>query len=393
MPKTNRKSNTRAAQGEGSIRQRPDGRWEARYTAGRDPGTGRQVQKSVYGATQKEVLKQLQQIQADMERGVFLEPSKMTVAQWLDIWLAEYMDSAKPATVNSYKAQTKNHIKPALGAVKLQKLSPHHIQQFCNDLNRQKGLSPKTVKNIHGVLHTALRQALENDYIRSNPADRTNLPRVEKLEIETLPEDKIAAFVERTASLQFGTIYFVTLFTGLRQSEALGLTWDTIDFEKGCILVRRQLVKNRETSVYEFQSLKNDKPRTVTPARAVMQRLWLHRREQNEQRARAGEAWDNPMNLVFTNPFGDYLVHVTVYKHYKRLVAELGIPELRFHDLRHTYAVNALQSGDDIKTVQGNLGHHTAAFTLDTYGHVTEKMQRDSADRMEQFIQAHAKTG
>jgi len=124
-----------------------------------------------------------------------------------------------------------------------------------------------------------------------------------------------------------------------------------------------------------------------------MQRLWMHRREQNEQRARAGEVWDNPMNLVFTNPLGGYLVHVTVYKHYKRLVAELGIPELRFHDLRHTYAVNALQSGDDIKTVQGNLGHHTAAFTLDTYGHVTEQMKQASADRMDQFIQAHAKTG
>jgi len=107
----------------------------------------------------------------------------------------------------------------------------------------------------------------------------------------------------------------------------------------------------------------------------------------------AGELWANPMNLVFTNPTGGHLVHLTVYKHYKRLVAELGIPEMRFHDLRHTYAVNALQSGDDIKTVQGNLGHHTAAFTLDVYGHVTEEMKQASADRMEQFIQAHAKTG
>jgi len=240
--------------------------------------------------------------------------------------------------------------------VKLQKLTPHQVQGLCNKLFRERGLSAKSIKNVHGVLHTALRQALKNGYILSNPADRTNLPRVEKLEIETLPEDKIAAFVERTASHQFGTIYFVTLFTDLRQSEVLGLTWDTIDFEKGCILVRRQLVKNRETSVYEFQSLKNDKPRTMTPARAVMQRLWLHRREQSDQCMRAGEAWDNPMNLVFTNPLGGYLVHVTVYKHYKRLVTELGIPEMRFHDLRHTYAVNALQSGDDIKTVQGNLG-------------------------------------
>jgi len=380
----------RAPNGNGCITQRKDGSWMVKVTTGRDTGTGKPIYKYTYHKSQKEAREHLRQITATIDKGTYQEPSKMTLAVWLDIWLSEYLDAVKPATAYSYKAQVTNHIKPTLGAVKLQKLTPHQVQGLCNKLFRERGLSAKSIKNIHGVLHTALRQALKNGYILSNPADGTTLPRVEKPEIETLPEDKIAAFIEQTKSHKFGTIYFVTLFTGLRQSEALGLTWDCVDFDKGTLLVRRQLVKNKLTSEYTMQTLKNDKPRAVAPARAVMQRIWLHRREQNEQRLQAGELWANPMNLVFTNPTGGHLVHLMVYKHYKRLVAELGIPEMRFHDLRHTYAVNALQSGDDIKTVQVNLGHHTAAFTLDTYGHVTEEMKQASADRMEQFIQAHA---
>ena len=383
----------RAPDGSGSISKRSDDLWQGKVSVGIDPGTGKPKYKYHSSKSQKEVREWVRKTTAAVDNSTYSEPSRMTVAQWLDVWLAEYLDAVKPATAYSYKTKAKLHIKPALGAVKLQKLKPHHVQTFCNSLFREKNLSPKSVKCIHGVFHTALKQAVKNGLILTNPADGTTLPRIEKPEIETLPIEKISAFIEQTASHKYGAIYFLTLFTGMRQSEVLGLTWDCIDFEKGTILVRRQLIKDRLISEYTLQTLKNDKPRTVTPARAVMQRLWLHRRQQHEQQEQAGELWDNPMNLVFTNPIGGHLVHLTVYKHYKALVAEMGIPDMRFHDLRHTYAVNALQSGDDIKTVQGNLGHHTAAFTLDTYGHVTEEMKQASADRMEQFIQTHAKTG
>lgn len=123
-----RQSTTRAAQGAGTIRQRKDGRWEARYTVGRDPGTGKQVQKSIYGATEKEVLKKLQQVSVDIENGTYTEPSRMTVGQWLDIWLAEYNKEVKPRTLNLYKGQCSHRIKPGLGAVKLSALKPHIIQ-------------------------------------------------------------------------------------------------------------------------------------------------------------------------------------------------------------------------------------------------------------------------
>lgn len=387
-----RKNNTRTAQGEGSIRQRKDGAWEARFTIGRDPGTGKQVQKSVYGKTEKEVVQKKRQALAAIDSGTYTEPSRMTVGQWLDVWASEYLGGVKPGTVKTYTVQVKTHIKPALGAVKLQKLTPHQLQAFYNDLQRIKGLSPKTVKNVHGVLHGALEQATALGYLRFNPADKCKLPRIEKPELQVLPGDKIPAFIEAAGQDVYGAIMYITLFTGMRESEILGLTWDCVDFHSGAIHVRRQLQRNTAADTYQLAPLKNDKPRQITPAQLVIQRLRERDTQQKRDRLRAGVAWSNPLNLVFTDPLGKNLIQRTVVKKFKDVAAAIGESALRFHDLRHSYAVNALRSGDDIKTVQGNLGHHTAAFTLDTYAHVTEEMKRDSADRMQQFIENATKS-
>jgi len=385
MPK--RKA-TRNAQGAGSIRQRKDGKWEARYTVGRNPGTGKQIQKSVYGDTEQEVRKKLTQATAAIDAGTYMEPSKMTVKAWLDIWLVEYVEGVvKISTLYSYQMQCRNHIKPALGAVKLSSLNAHTIQSLYNKLHREKGLSAKTVKNIHGILHKALKQAVLLGYIKVNPTDACVLPRVVKQEIKPLDEVGIAKFLKAIKGHNYEALYLVTLFTGMRQGEALGLTWDSIDFKNKTILIYQQLQRDKQKGggCY-YAPLKNDKSRLISPPPFILEALREHRRRQLELRLRAGELWDNS-NLVFTNEIGEHLVHQTVHRNFKVIVAALGFPAARFHDLRHTYAVAALQAGDDVKTVQDNLGHHTAAFTLDVYGHVTEKMKQDSADRMQRFYE------
>ena len=378
---------TRNAQGGGSIRKRPDGRWEARYTVGRDPGTGKQIQKSVYDTTQGGVRKKLQQVTTSIDEGIYTEPSKMTLGKWLDIWITEYTGDLKPHTLKSYKTHSNYHIKPALGAVKLSALKTHEIQAFYNQLQKGKdghpGLSPKTIKNLHGVMHKALAQAVEIGYIKFNAADACKLPRVEKKEIHPLDENQISAFMKAIVGNRYERLYLVVLFTGMRQGEVLGLTWDCVDFENGTILIYRQLQKIK--GQYQFVSLKNNKSRCITPAPSVMKILKDQRRIQTEWRMKAGPVW-NDTNLVFTNEIGEHLAHFTVYKHFKNIVKNIGLPDARFHDLRHSYAVASLQAGDDVKTVQENLGHHTAAFTLDVYGHVSERMKKDSADRMEKFI-------
>lgn len=387
-----RKSNTRAAQGAGTIRQRKDGRWEARYTVGRDPGTGKQVQRSVYGATQHEVRKKLVQATAALDSGTYKEPCKMTLGQWLDIWTADYLGGVKPSTAFLYGEQIRLHIKPALGSVKLEALNAHDIQRFYNGLSAQKegkrSLSPKSVENVHGILHKALQQAVAVGYIQFNPADACTLPRAEKKEIKPLDKEQTAAFLKAIEGHRHEILYKVALFTGMREGEILGLMWDSVDFEKGTITVKRQLRREQKKGgAYYITTPKNGKPRTIAPAPWVMKLLRTQRARQAEQRLKAGPLWEGS-GMVFTNETGGYLSYRTVYDCFKRIMAQIGVPSARFHDLRHTFAVASLRAGDDIKTVQGNLGHHTAAFTLDVYGHVTEEMKQASAQRMEAYIES-----
>lgn len=392
-----RKSNTRSAQGSGSIRKKTVIRngqlytyWEARVTIGTDPGTGKQLRRSFSGKTQKEVREKMQAAAVAVNDGDYFEPAKITVGQWLDTWAAEYLNSVKPRTVESYRANIKQHIKPAIGAKRLSELTAVDVQRLYNGLTNKhngKTLSAKSKKNVHGTLHKALEKAVSLGYIRHNPADKPDLPKIQKAEIKPLADGEMVSFLDAIKGSEYEPVYTVTLFTGMREGEVLGLTWDCIDFKAGTITIKQQLQKVRGTGgEYTLASTKNGKTRIVSPASYVMQVLTNQRKAQSEQRLKAGPAWSNPFNLVFTNALGKNLCAQTVYLHFKKLAAAAGVPAARFHDLRHSYAVAALRSGDDIKTVQENLGHHTAAFTLDTYMHVTEQMRQESARRMDSFI-------
>ena len=372
---------------EGSIRQRPDGRWEARYTVGRDPGTGRQVQRSIYGSTQDEVRKALRQATASVDDGSYMKPSTMTVGQWLETWHSEYIGSVKPATVTSYAQHIRNHLKPAIGAVKLRALNGTQIQKLYNDMGKE-GLNPKTVKN---VLQKALAQAVKLGYLRANPCDACTLPRVERKPIKPLDSPEMAAFLKQISGHRLEALFKVDIFTGMRMGEILGLQWSCVDFERGTITIDKQLQRERKPGgKWYFGTLKNDKTRVITPAPFVLQTLKEQKRRQTVDRLRVGTLWDAGEfpGLVFTTETGSHLDGRSIWRQFKTQIEKIGLPETRFHDLRHTYAVSSLRAGDDVKTVQENLGHHTAAFTLDQYGHVTETMKRDSAKRMEAFIKA-----
>lgn len=384
----------KAAAGTGTIRKKSktvNGKlytwWEARYTAGYDPGTGKQIQRSISGKTQKEVAKKLKEATAALDAGTYIAPSKTTVGEWLDIWEKEYLGGVKPATVCAYKATIKNHLKPNLGAIRLEALTAHTIQSLYNKL-AGSGLSAKTIKNTHGVLHKALQQAVLNEYIRSNPTNACTLPRAEKKEIQPLDEEQITTFLKAIRGHQFEDLFIVTLFTGMRKAEVLGLLWDCVDLTKGTITVNKQLQLVRGgAGEYRLAQTKNSKSRTITVAPFIIQTLKRVKHRQLINRIRYGEVYEDS-GFVFTNELGQHLKEHTVYMNYKKIVRQMGLEESRFHDLRHSYAVASIRSGDDIKTVQEHLGHATASFTLDVYGHVTDQMQKESAARMEKFIAA-----
>lgn len=392
-----RKTTSRAANGNGSIRKvtkTKNGKdytyWEGRVTVGYDPGTGKQKQRTVSGKTQKEVAQRLRQLAAEVDEGTYHEPCRLTVSEWLEMWVKDFLTSVKPRTQDSYRTTVDRHLKPAFGAMKLESLSTHDIQKFYNSLKtgngEQEALSPKTIRNVHGVLHKALEQAVDLGYLRSNPADKCKLPKVEKAEIKPLDNDQIKAFLAACKGSLYEYVYVVTLFTGMREGEVLGLTWDCIDFAKGIVSVNKQLLRQRRgDGTHVLSSPKNGKSRYLMPPAYVMNTLKSQKERQEAWKEAAGAAWEET-GLVFTNELGHNLSSQTVYLHFKKLAEKIGCPDARFHDLRHSYAVAALQAGDDIKTVQENLGHHTAAFTLDTYAHVTQQMRQASADRMEAFI-------
>lgn len=410
---------SRRAKGSGTLKKRTVTRsgkeyvfWEGQVTLGYDPGTGKQIRKTFTGQTQKEVREKMQEAAVAVQNGDFFEPSKITVGGWFDLWFKDYCGDKKYLTVKQYKSMTDTHIRPALGAVKLSKLTPPMIQGFYNELQRtgrtvtvkdksgnpvtrQEPLSAKTVKNIHGIISKALSTAVDVGFIKNNPAERVTLPRVEKKEIHPLTDAQVKALLQACRGHEYERLYKLIVFTGLREGEALGLTWDCVDFSSGSLRIAKQLQKRPERDGgYTLAPLKNDKARTITAAPFVMQILKEQEKAQMRKRLQAGEVWEGWQDMeerktgfVFTRDSGRYLDVTMVYKEYKKIAASIGIPESRVHDLRHTFAVLSLQNGDPIKTVQDNLGHATAAFTLDVYGHVSEKMKEDSAARMQTYIE------
>ena len=413
------KGNRRGAPGGGSIRKKtvvrngvPYTYWEARITTGFDLGTGRQKQQSFSGKTQREVRQKMQAAQVALDSHQYQEPTNMTLGEWLEVWEKEYLNGVKPFTKLNYSQHIKNHIRPALENCKLQKLSGPDIQRFYNLLLREGGrtrlhdkeghivkkdgqpvyvpapLSAKTVRNIHGVLHKALEQAVKVGYIRTNPADSCELSKVEKKEIRPLNDKDISRFMEAVQDHPFRALFLTTLFTGMRRGEVCGLRWDCVDLDNGTITINKQIQNvPGQPGAYRLVSTKNGKSRTLKASRFVVDLLRQQKAEQEKMKQLVGELWHDE-GYVFCNAMGEHLSPSTVYHNFKRIASNIGMPTARLHDLRHSYAVASLHAGDDIKTIQSNLGHHTASFTLDVYGHVIEQMKQASADRMDAYIRA-----
>lgn len=394
------KGNSRSAAGMGTIRKKTvkkeNGReytyWEGRCTVGYNLGTGKQIQRSITGKTQKEVAQKMRELTSEVDSGSYVDPCKMTVAQYLELWQTEYLKSIKPNTAYSYRRVCTNHIIPGLGAVKLTRLTPLMVQQFYNGLENKKTgeeLSPKTVHNIHGILHKALQRAVALKYNSSNPADAIgiDLPIDDDTEIRPMEDEEVVKFIEGIQTHRYRLVFLIALFTGMRQGEVLGLSWDNVDWKNNILMIRQQLQIDRATREYIIDTPKHRKKRMIVVAPAVMDLLREQQEIQTEQKSHA-KTWSNKWNLVFTREDGSNVPLTSLGNSYKRLVRKLDCDDRRFHDLRHSFASTSLENGDDVKTVQENLGHHSAAFTLKQYGHVKRSMAIASAQRMEAYIQA-----
>ena len=378
--------------GEGSIRKRSDNRWEGRYY---DKTERRQ--KSVYGQTQLEAIKNLQYIQLLQGNQSFIENNDILLEAWSRVWLENYTSHLKPLTISSYRGIVKNHIIPALGDIHLKQLTTEMIQHFYNQ--KIKVVSAKTVSNIHGCLHKCLQQAvmLSNHYLEKNPADGCSVPLVDDYEFEPLEDEDIQTLLQATNRDElYDQIILVGLFTGMRQSEILGLRWRDVDLDEGTAYIKRQLQKDKvvheeyNSKFFIGKSPKSKRNRLIDLPPFVVDILKIRRRQQKENKENNRENWQGDLELnkglIFTHPDGGHLSHQTVLKKYKKLLAKCNLTESRFHDLRHSYAVIALSMGENLKTLQLNMGHCSEAFMLKKYGHATKAMRRNSASLMQGYI-------
>ena len=406
MPRQTRERNPN---GFGSIRKKEVVRngkkyiyYEGRYTVGKDPITGKTIRKSVTGYTKKEAGDKLKAAIAAIDNKTYVITTQNTVKEWLDLWSELYLNSVKAETRHLYCRYVENHIIPHLGSYSLSALNTNMIQKFYNDLQEgPKPVSAKTVKNIHGVLSKALDKAVANKYISDNPAKSCTLPKVKQKKVKPLEDDVLIEFIKRINGHKHEILYKIAVFTGLREGELLGLTWDCIDFEKGTLLVQQQLQKERKAKgKYFISPTKTDTIRKMTLPPTVIELFRQQKEKLHKMQQEADDMWtekpliysiedntEHPYDLVFRNEIGERLSYRTVYDCYKRILEDMGETELNFHGLRHTFATISLSNGDDVKTVQENLGHSSSKTTLDIYTYFCNRMRNNGAARMEQYIQ------
>lgn len=337
------------------------------------------------------------QKKADLEKAKITENGDMLVGTLVKYHLDHFHGS--PATLDSYISFAKHIYANSISDVKIAELTKPRVQEFVDSLVKKpreyqtkaeetQFLSAKTVRNTFGVLQGALRLAVDYDWIHKNPALGCKLPKQQETEIHVFSKNECKQFCKNVAGNRYEILYLVDLFTGMRSGEIRGLSWDAVDFEQGTINVYQQIIKVKgEKGLYSFKLPKYDKKRMIKPAPVVMQLLRRRKAEQQIQRKHAGILWNNRYNLVFTNEIGDPIAVSTLRNDYKNQFKNMDRPEMVFHDLRHTYAVNSILAAEDIKSLSANMGHTSVAFTLDRYAKFTHDMRDISAKKQQQFIE------
>ena len=376
------------ANGEGNIRKRKDGRWEGRYTAGRDPQTGKRINKNVLGRTQAEVREKLKAAMVDAQVLDVSREGEYTVATWLKTWYDLY---AKPnvrvATADRYRLMIETYTIPRIGKIKLKKLTSRDLQRLYKDLmgkgrvntksgHGDPGLSSTTVRSVHLMLHCAFERAVKERLIPRNPTDDCIAPKVRKIEMKILAPEHIKAYLDAADRRGLLPMFYLELVSGLRKGELVALLWTDLDVQNKTISVSKQYIKNPNGE------LPLSRPKTETSVRRVsipQTAVDLLIQEHNKHPS-------NP--FMFPSPAtGEMYYPDSIVNLHKKILKDAGLEHIRFHDLRHTFATVSLQNGVDIKTVSSMLGHYDAGFTLRTYTHATRQKQDEAAETMGSFME------
>jgi integrase len=376
-------------QGEGTIHHRRDGLWEAQISLGYVGG--RRRRRSFYGRTKTEAREKMQAALREVQGGARLPAGRVTVGTFLTEWLEGARQSVRPSTHSSYAHWLTRHVIPELGRVRLEKLGPQDVQRLMAR-KRAQGLSPQSVQHIRAVLRRALQQAVKWRIVTHNAAALADPPRVPRRPLVQVSPEAARQILAAVEGTRLEAVVTLTLFTGLRQGEALGLRWPDLDLDACTLRVGMALQRLRRgpgspCPLVLVEPKTSRSRRSVDFPRAVAEVMRRHRAAQAEERLRAGMLWEEPIpGLVFTTVLGRPLDGPTVTKAFQDLLMRAGLPRLTYHELRHGCATLLLASGTDIAVVRDILGHSTIALTADTYAAVLPSLQRAAAERLAAFI-------
>jgi len=333
--------------------------------------------RGVYGRTKKEAQQKLRKLLGDADRGLLPPPEKLTLDAYLERWFEDVVKpSVRPRTHKGYHDLARLHLLPVLGQVKLPMLQPGHLQNVYQGM-QNRGLSAHTVHRVHSVIRSALNQAVEWNLVPRNVALAAHPPTPRREEMKTLTVAQMRILLHDVKGTRWEPLLSLALTTGMRQGEILGLRWSELDFDAGTVRVTRQLDRSKQLAEPKSKAAR----RQMHLPAPVLVVLREHKRRQNEERLVLGEEYQS-QDLVFCTQLGHPLGHRNVQRDFKLRLAKSGLPEIRFHDLRHTSASLMLLQGVHPKVVQERLGHSQISLTLDTYSHVMTGMDREAADKL-----------
>jgi integrase len=363
-------------QNEGSIYQRKDGLWTVSVTI-----QNKRISK--YFKTQAECREWLRNTQSQIQSGLTLAGARITVIEYLEQWLGTIRESVRPKTLHQYTQIARGHIAPRLGSIKLKDLRPDQIQALYNE-KLDQGVSGRTVLLIHAVLHKSFNQALQWGLIGRNPAQAVSRPKFRRKEMKVLNDVQVRTLLLTAKGTRFETLLWLAISTGLREGELLGLRWSDLDWKSRQLQVKRQLQRIKGGVVFTEPKSAAGK-RVIVLGKVIVEKLQEHIQFQQAERKQAGENWKEN-DLIFPSVWGTPLDNSNMVKNFKVFLKQAGLPDIRFHDLRHTAATLMLQQGVHPKVVQERLGHADITLTLNTYSHVMPSMQDEAAEKLDELL-------